>query len=1236
MTKNKIVKVSFIVVVLSLQSCATHHAQYGANLKNPIEEKTSNSLKIDHTLFLVGDAGNVEDEQSKQTLTLLHNRVQKAPKESTLLFLGDNVYPNGLPDDNSAVEATLAKEKLTAQLEVSKNFKGKTIFIAGNHDWANGIEGLQRQEQFINSYLNDKTAFLPQNTCGLQELKIDSNVTLITIDSEWFLKDWDNYPTINDNCYIKNREYFFDELEKLFYANQEKTVILALHHPVISNGIHGGEYSVKEQLFPFEKKIPLPVVGSLINVIRKTSGINSQDLQNKVYNTFIKRVKTLIQNQRNIIVVSGHDHSLQYISRDNIKQIISGAGSKRNPAKAVNKNDFSYGRNGYSTLTIYKNGQSKVAFYGIENDQEKLLFEHTILKSNDSSASAKLPTKFPIETTASVYSKEMTQKSWYHKFLFGKHYRNYYSMPITAKTATLDTLFGGVKPIGEGNEHQSKSLILEDKKGKEYVMRALKKSTSRFIQSVVFKDQYILNEFDKTFAEHFLYDFYTTAHPYLPFAVGNLTEKIGLPHTNPLLYYIPKQPLLKSYNAIYGDQLYLVEEVPANNPINAKDFGKPLQILSTRAVMEKLREDEKYTIDEPEYIKARLFDMLIGDWNRKSDQWSWGEYKEGKKTVYKPIPRFRDQAFPKYDGFLLSILMNMPVVRHQQTFRENIKNIKWLNRDAYSQDIAFLKTSSEQDWVKQAKYIEEHLTDADIDAAFTNLPKEVQDKTIDDIKRILKIRKTKLQQYTKEYYNVLQKTVLLVGTDKKDKFLITHTERNKTEVSVYRIKKEGDSLLYTKQFTADKTKNIWIYGLDDDDVFYVKGDPKSTIKIRLIGGQNHDNYTVENGKKIKIYDFKSKEDSYSVDRRTQTNLSDDYEPNHYDYNKVKYNVFGGLPYGGYNPDDGVKLGILARYTVNKFNQYPFTQRHILIANYFFATSGYELTYTGSFPRAVGKWDLGLELRSTSPNFSINYFGYGNETTNDDKDNGMDYNRVKIRTLRATPTIKKIGRSGSEINFSALIEQIQVEETMDRYIDIPGVVHPNVFDQEQFTGASVKYSFENYDLPSLPTMGFGFSIAGSWKMNVNDPKTNFPTVEAKINFNHKIDPRGILVFATILKSKMILNNNYEFYQGATLGGDYDLRGYRNQRFLGNASYYQSTDVRWNIGTIRKTIVPMSYGILVGYDYGRVWLDGEKSSEWHQSVGGGLWLNALNLLTARLTYFKSIDDPARITVGLGYGF
>jgi hypothetical protein len=78
--------------------------------------------------------------------------------------------------------------------------------------------------------------------------------------------------------------------------------------------------------------------------------------------------------------------------------------------------------------------------------------------------------------------------------------------------------------------------------------------------------------------------------------------------------------------------------------------------------------------------------------------------------------------------------------------------------------------------------------------------------------------------------------------------VINHVAKNKIEVSFYRIKNEGDELVYTKSFTDSKTKNIWVYGLDDDE-FEVKGNKKSNINIRLIGGQNHDIYTVTNGRK---------------------------------------------------------------------------------------------------------------------------------------------------------------------------------------------------------------------------------------------------------------------------------------------------------------------------------------------------------------------------------------------------
>jgi hypothetical protein len=1227
----------FIFIGLAFESCATHHIQFGKNINNPLSNNAIDSAKIAHTIYLVGDAGNADEDKAKQTLKLLENKLKKSNENSTLLFLGDNIYPKGFPDTSNPENRSLAETKLTNQLKLSKEFKGRTIFIPGNHDWYSGIKGLESQAKFVTDYLQDKKSFLPQKTCAIDDLKINDKLILITIDSQWFLEDWDENPTINEDCNIKTREDFFDELESLLSKNQDKTVILALHHPLMTNGSHGGQFSIEKQLFPLEQKIPLPIVGSLINLLRKTSGASPQDIQNKQYTLFTKRIKALLQSQDNVIVVSGHDHNLQYIDKDNIKQIISGAGSKSEAAKAVFPNDFSYGKNGFAAISIYENSAVKVSFYGNENNVEKLLFEHYIFNAKDNFDTKDFSKSFSKTKITSIYSKKQTQKNGFYKFLFGQHYRAYYSLPIEVQNTTIDTLFGGLKPKRAGGGHQSRSLQLVDKDGKEYVMRAMEKSATRFLQSVAFKDQYIENDFENTYAEDFLFDFYTTSHPYTPFAVGNLAEKIGVAHTNPILYYIPKHKALGEFNSQFGDELYMIEERPTDSQINAANFGKPNAIIGTADLLKNLHKDEKYTVDEKAYIKARLFDMLIGDWDRHEDQWRWGEYKTATKIVYKPIPRDRDQAFTKYDGALLSLLMNMPALRHMQTFKDHIKNVKWLNREPYPLDLAFLKTATEDEWINQAKYIQENLSDVDIDNAFLNLPKEIQDDTIEQIKAKLKTRKKQLQYYASEYYNILQKTVLIVGTNKKDKFILAYKGKNELEVAVYRLKKEEPELLYIKKFSAANTRNIWIYGLDDDDVFEVNGNSKPAINIRLIGGQNNDSYIIKNGKKIKIYDFKSKKNTFSVDDKTKIVLTDEYETNFYDYKKPKYNSFSGLPFGGYNPDDGLKFGFMSTYTINKFNQNPYTQKHTLKANYFFATNGYELIYDGHFPKIIGKWDLDWETRFTSPNFTINYFGSGNETVNNDEIYGMDYNRVRIRMLGVTPTIKKVGLYGSTLFLQSIFEKIKVEDTSNRFINIPNIVNSNVFDSQQFAGAAIKYNFENYDTPSFPTMGMGFSLAGSWKMNLNDSKRNFPALESKLNFNHKLDANGKIVLATIIKAKLLLNDNFEFYQGATLGGDYDLRGFRNERFLGNQSFYQSSDVRWNLGKIKRSIIPMSYGILGGFDYGRVWASGENSEKWHQSFGGGLWLNGLNVITARITWFKSLEEEeARIAFGLGFGF
>ncbi|MGV3697995.1 metallophosphoesterase [Flavobacterium sp.] len=1223
-----------VLCLVLLQSCATHRMQYNKNSDKSITQTDTDTINASHTFYLIGDAGNAGDSITNATLHNLSKRLKKADDKSTLIFLGDNVYPIGMPADKKHPEHEPAFKKINSQLQITKNFKGQTVFIPGNHDWYSGIEGLETESKTVTDYLN-KDSFLPKDHCAIEGTKIGKNIVLITIDSQWFLEDWEKNPKMNDKCEIKTREAFFEELESILNKNQDKIKIIALHHPLFSNGSHGGQFAWKKQLFPFESHFPLPVLGSVLNLIRKTSGISPQDLQNKVYQTYRKRITALLQGQDNVIVVSGHDHNLQYLEKNNIIQIISGAGSKSEAARAIGENDFSYGGNGYVQITINKNDELFINYFGIENHTEKLLWQTSVNKKIKTSE-PDYPKQFAATTSASVYSREMTRKSWFHNWFLGKHYKEYYSIPIEAKTASLDTLFGGLKPTQAGGGHQSKSLRLKNNDGQEFVMRALKKSASKFLQSVAFKDQYVEKEFENTYAEDFLLDFYTTSHPYTPFAVGSLADKIGVSHSNPILYYIPKQNSLGRFNDDFGGELYMVEERPTDSQKNLASFGRPKAIISTGDLIEKLQKSDKNRVDENAYIRARLFDMLIGDWDRHFDQWRWGEYEELNKTVYKPIPRDRDQAFTKYDGALLAVVMNIPDLRHMQTFKEKMGNIKWFNREPYPLDITFLRTATEEDWIREAKYIQDQLSDENIATAFKNLPGEMQDGTIESIKAKLKVRKNDLQDYGREYFKVLQKTVVIVGTEDKDRFEVTRRPGNQTEIRQFRLKKEEERLVHARTISGLQTTEVWIYGLDDDDTFVVKGDEKSSIKIRLIGGQKHDNYIVQNGRNIVIYDFKSKPNTFDVATKTKTVLTDDYETNLYDYKRPRFNAWTGLPAIGYNPDDGVKIGGMLNYTKYGFRQNPYTQKHTFKGFYYFATNGFELSYSGKFPKALGEWDVDIDTRFTSPNFAINYFGYGNETVNNDKDLGMDYNRVRLQMIKVEPALKRVGRHGGEIVFKSSFENIEVEETNGRFVNIPGIVNPEVFEYQQFAGGKLQYGFENYDNNSNPTLGMGFLVAAGWKINLQETNRNFAELEAKWNFNYKLDKKGRLVFATLFKGKVITNDNFEFYQGATLGGDYDLRGFRNERFLGKQSFFNSSDLRLSLGKIKGSLLPMSYGILGGFDYGRVWLDGENSNTWHKSYGGGLWLNGLGVITARLTYFKSEIDPARIAFGLGFGF
>jgi hypothetical protein len=1210
-------------------SCATHREQYGRNISKP-ESDTTEISPPKHTFYLVGDAGNSDQEKAKFGLSFLKQQLDEAGANSTLIFLGDNIYPNGMAAESKPDRAA-SEEKLDNQISLTENFKGKTIFIPGNHDWYNGgLAGLKREADYITAKLGKK-AFLPAKGCAIDDVKIGDDIALILIDSQWFLEDWDDNPTINDDCMIKSRAAFFIELEDLINKNQGKTTIIAMHHPLFSNGPHGGQFSARKMLYPFNNNVPLPVVGTVINFLRKTSGLSPQDLQNKKYAAMVARIKTLVRGRENVIVVSGHEHDLQYIEQDGIKQIVSGAGSKSEAARAIGPNDFSFGGNGYATIKIYETGETNVVFWGIKNGESQVLHAYQLIgrkqKTTENYADA-----FPKTQSVSVYDKSLLNKSGFYNLLWGKHYRELYGKPIQAQTVSLDTLYGGLKPVLAGGGHQSLSLRLEDQSGHPYVMRGLKKSATRFLETAEpFKAKSI--DFSDTYLENFIFDFYTTVNPYTPFAIGEMAEALNINHTNPQLFYVPKQKALGAFNNDYGDGLYMIEERPAKGFEHLSSFGKPDAIVSTGEVIANLHKDEKYKIDEIAYIRARLFDMLIGDWDRHQDQWRWAEHKQGDSIFYRPIPRDHDQAFCKHDGVLLKLLLKMPMMRHMQSFEDDIDNVKWLCRAAYPLDIALLRHASKTDWLAQAEYIKANLSDAEIDAAFTKLPPEMQEAYIDQIKRKLKLRRAQMAKYAGEYYQVLSKLVIVVGTDKRDKFQIERLNGGRTRVKVFRLKKDGDELVSDNIYNRKETREIWIYGLDDDDVYEVSGRGDSPIKLRLIGGLNHDSYTATKARKVKIYDFKSKQNTFNVTGACKV-LTDNYELNGYDFQKPTYNAVSGFPVFGYNPDDGIKIGAMVFYDVYGFERNRVSQKHKVMANYYFATQGYEIEYDGLFPSGRSDWAFGFDAKITSPNFAYNFFGYGNETQNLDDDFGMDYNRVKTQTISAAPSVLWTGEQGGFFAAQGIFESIEVDRTPDRFIET-GVVDQRVFNTQDFAELNVKLGYRNYDNTANPTLGMQFSVAAGYKINIDETDRQLPYMAGSLGFSHRLLPTEKLVLATLMQTKLLFSDDFEFYQMATVGGDKDLRGFRNQRFSGKQSFFQTSDLRFEIGRLKNGILPLNYGLLAGFDYGRVWLDNEESNKWHTSYGGGLWFSGIDTLTAKISYFQS-SDGGRFAVGFGFAF
>jgi Omp85 superfamily domain/Calcineurin-like phosphoesterase len=1184
----------------------------------------------DYTVFLVGDCGEPDKGLRDKNFAALKADLQRADSGSCIIFLGDNIYKKGMPLAGSGYRAD-AEEKINAQVKLVENFKGKAFFIPGNHDWKNGkadgAQQLKNQEVYINALQNSRIQFMPADGCpGPAELPLADNVTLVVMDSQWWLQQ-NGRPGVESDCDCKTEDQVLTSLKDIVYRNRDKLLLFATHHPFKTYGKHGGYFTLKQHIFPLTEAsgnlyIPLPVLGSIYPIARGVFG-NIQDVKNPVYKKMIQSVDEILTTHPYCIRVAGHEHNLQLIQQNNQQYIVSGAGCKTSQVKKGRGSLFAAAKTGYATLNVSGNGNINLAFLSPQSDTQlyaaALRPLTPVAEKNAVANNRNFPDSVFVPGSASYGAGGI--KRW----LLGSNYRKEWGEKIKVRVIDITKEKGGLKPLKRGGGKQTKSLRLEDAAGKQYVLRSIDKAP----------DKALPEEFRETFAKDLVKDGISSSYPYAALSVPPLAAAAGVPHTTPGLVYVPDDPALGVYRPDFANTLCLLEE---------RDAGLD-KSYSTDKVVKKLEDDNDNRINQEAVLQARLLDMFMMDLDRHEDQWQWGAVDNGKGKTYYPVPRDRDQPFFINTGLLPRMVSRPWIAPQLQGFRKKAQNISTFNFAARNFDRSFLTEPTVEDWKKQADLLVSRMTDEVIEKALLQQPKEIYQYSGAKIAATLKARRSYLVAEAMQYARFLAKEVNITGSDKKELFDVARLENGSVLVKVFKVNKNGDTSakLYQRLFLVNETKEIRLYGLGGDDRFLLHGSGGNTIKVRIIGGVGNDvfenNAPTAAGKTI-LYDLTSEQNKVEGSGTVRQRFSANPEVNKLDRLGYRYNILAPFISASFNPDDGLFLGASVKYTKQGFRKKPFAAQHKFSATHALATKAFNFKYGLELNSASGKRALLFDADVKSPNNVTNFFSLGNNSVFD-KSNGKKINYYRTRfnlgdfalLLRLRPAASITITAGPTFQFYS----IEKEDNKNRFITFPslnGLDSATVFKSKQYAGGMISVGIDNRNSKIMPSRGINWQSSVQASKGLNSFSKNFTRLNTDLSLFTSFNRQANLVIATRIGGG-INYGRYEFFQAQYLSGTDNLRGFRKFRFGGDKMLYSNTELRIKLADFKSYLFPGSTGLLLFNDVGRVWIKGEQSGRWHHGYGGGLWFAPLTRFVVTASYAHSSEGGLPV-VAFGFQF
>lgn len=811
----------------------------------------------------------------------------------------------------------------------------------------------------------------------------------------------------------------------------------------------------------------------------------------------------------------------------------------------------------------------------------------------------------------------------FKRFFFGPEYRELWAAPIDVGTVRLDSLSPGLRPVSRSGGQQTLGLRLRATNGKEYFFRSIDKDPSEVLPP----------DLRNTVVSDVIRDQTSSSHPTAPLVVDRLAIAVGLPHPTPHLVVLPDDSTLGEFQKDFRGQMGIIEDRIGGPGVNGSWNGA-LEIIDSDSLERRTTASADDRVNTEAFLRARLFDVFIGDWDRHRDQWRWARYDDQLPRQYRPVPLDRDQAFAKYDGLMLSIArQTAPQLTNFGDEFPSPVGATWNGRDL---DRRYLVGLEQPSWDAAARELQSALSDSAIENAVRALPPQHYELIGVRLTGWLKARRDRLPAQAERYRRLLTGEVDLHGTTQSDRAVITGGGNS---VTVELRKANSDAPFLRRKFLKSETNEVRLYLGDGADTASTFG-AISGIRVRILGEMGPDRlmdsgggqfYDDRDGPAKTYTPTEGRTEHRPLTRSTTVDRRDYNPPSSRDPKAAPPRDWGGrhtwLAYPAFGPDLGFFLGVGVTFTNYGFRKLPYASQHRIRVGGATGPKSYRVDYLGKWRRENSGFETSLFLMRSG--IEINRFhGFGNETEAPGDD---EFYRVTSDQYLVAPSISFPLANRLRFSIGPELKYVSTDDRSDRFLTTLDPYGDGTFGE---VGGRASVRLDSRDGGLAAMHGVTLEIGGSIHPEVWDVEETFGDAYAVATTY--LTPSGSFKPTLALRAGgRKIWGAFPYFESAFIGGPETVRLGRENRFGGDAAVYGGSELR--IPLLRMMLlVPTDVGVLGLADIGRVFLDGESSDQWHGAVGGGVWLGFLSRSNAVSVVIAKSEERSRLYVQAGFGF